>query len=126
LFFLQLGSQNSLERVAGLRDVGEIDFGRDDLRGARGRGGALTAGPRSTLKLRANLLRFVFLQRTGMGLAAVQAEFRQCVKNLTALDFQLAREIVDTNLTHPPLFKMCCPKPLIVRRGGLPHGNGCC
>ena len=53
------------------------------------------------------------LQGTGVGLAAAQAEFRQYVKNLPALDFHLAREIVDTNLTHPPLFKMCCPKPLV-------------
>jgi hypothetical protein len=45
-----------------------------------------------------------------MGLAAGQAEFRQYIKNLPALDFHLAREIVDTNLTHPPLFKMCYPK----------------
>ena len=29
------------------------------------------------------------------------------VKNLPALDFHLSREIVDTNLTHPPLFKIC-------------------
>jgi hypothetical protein len=40
-----------------------------------------------------------------MGLAAGQAEFRQYVKNLPALDFHLACEIVDTNLTHPPLFE---------------------
>jgi hypothetical protein len=106
LLFLLLGGQNGLEGVAGLGDVGEIDLGRDDLRGARGRGGALTAGSRSTLELRANLLRLVVLQGTGVGLAAIQAEFRQYVKNLLALDFHLAREIVDTNLTHPPLFRM--------------------
>jgi hypothetical protein len=41
-----------------------------------------------------------------VGLAGGQAEFRQYVKNLPALDFHLAREIVDTNLTHPPLFKL--------------------
>jgi hypothetical protein len=125
LLFLLLGGQNGLERVAGLGNVGEIDLGRDDLSGARGRGGALAAGPRPSLKLRANLVRLVILQGTGVGLALVQAEFRQYVKNLPALDFHLAREIVDTNLAHPPLFRMCCPKPLVVRRGGLPHGNGC-
>jgi len=63
--------------------------------------------------MRANLYRLVFLQRTGMRLAAGQAEFRQYVKNLPTLDFHLAREIVDTNLTHPPLFNMCYPKPLV-------------
>jgi hypothetical protein len=48
-----------------------------------------------------------------MGLAAGQAEFRQYVKNLPTLDFHLAREIVDTNLTHPPLFKISYPKHLV-------------
>jgi hypothetical protein len=43
-----------------------------------------------------------------VGLAGSQAELRQYVKNLPALDFHLACEIVDSNLTHPPLFKMCC------------------
>jgi hypothetical protein len=106
LLFLLLGGQNGLERVARLGNVGEIDLGSDDLRGARGRGGALAAGARSALELRANLIRLVILQGTGVGLAFVQAEFRQNVKNLLALDFHLAREIVDTNLTHPPLFRM--------------------
>jgi hypothetical protein len=48
-----------------------------------------------------------------MGLASGQTELCQYVKNLPALDFHLAREIVDSNLTHPPLFKWCYPKPLV-------------
>jgi hypothetical protein len=48
-----------------------------------------------------------------MRLSRGQAELRQYVKNLPALDFHLAREIVDSNLTHPPLFKLCYPKPLV-------------
>jgi hypothetical protein len=111
LFFLLLVGQNSLQNVAGLGDMGEINLGCNGLRGARGRG-AVAARPRSTLKMRAHLLRLVVFQRTGVGLAAGQAEFRQYVKNLPALDFHLAREIVDPNLTHPPLFKICFPKPL--------------
>ncbi len=71
---------------------------------ARGRTGA-------TLKLRAHLLRLVVLNRTGVGLALTQSEFSQNVKNLLALDFHLAREIVDSNLAHPPLFETCYPKP---------------
>jgi hypothetical protein len=63
--------------------------------------------------MHANLLRLVFFQRTGVGFALGQAEFRQNVKNLPALDFHLAREIVDSNLTHPPLFRLCAPKPLV-------------
>jgi hypothetical protein len=70
--FLLLG-QDGLEHVTGLGDMREIDFGRDALRGAR-RGGAPLAGrSRSTLKMRANLLRLIVFQRTGVGLAACQA-----------------------------------------------------
>jgi hypothetical protein len=108
--FLFLG-QNGLHHVAGLGHMGEIDLGLDALRGARGRGASLAARPRGALKLRANLLRLVVFQRTGVGLAGRQAELRQYVKNLPALDFHLACEIVDSNLTHPPLFRMCCLKP---------------
>ena len=61
----------------------------------------------------ANLAGFIFLQRTGVGFDSVHAEFRKNVDNRARLNFQLAREIVDTNLTHPPLFKICCPKPLV-------------
>jgi hypothetical protein len=63
--------------------------------------------------MRAYLVGFIALQRTGVGLARGQAELCQYVKNLPALDFHLACEIVDTNLTHPPLFKWCFPKPLV-------------
>jgi hypothetical protein len=63
--------------------------------------------------MRAYLVGLIALQGTGVGLARGQAELCQYVKNLPALDFHLAREIVDTNLTHPPLFKLCFPKPLV-------------
>jgi len=61
--------------------------------------------------MRANLFGFKFFQGAGVRLSFMQAEFRQYVKNPPALDFHLAREIVDTNLTHPPLFKICYPMP---------------
>jgi hypothetical protein len=99
------------QNVAGLGDVGEIDF-RNDALGSFGRRGAGAASRvLAALKMRANLVGLIVFQRTGVGLAACQAEFRQYVKNLLALDFHLAREIVDSNLTHPPLFKICYPKP---------------
>jgi hypothetical protein len=114
LFFLfVLLGQNGLHHIAGLGNVREIDFGGDALRGARRRSAPLASGPGAALKMRANLLSLKAFQRTGMGLACAQAELRQNVKNLPALDFHLAREIVDTNLTHPPLFRFCYPKPLV-------------
>jgi hypothetical protein len=63
--------------------------------------------------MRANLVGLIVLKRTGVGLSGGQAELCQYVENLPALDFHLAREIIDTNLTHPPLFKMWFPKPLV-------------
>ena len=110
--FLLLG-QNGLQHVAGLGDVGEIDLGLNALWGARRRGVCVAAGLRGPLKLRANLVRLVVLKRTGVRLAAGQAELRQYVKNLPTLDFHLACQIVDSNLTHPPLFKVCCPRRLV-------------
>jgi hypothetical protein len=112
LLFLLLVGQNGLECVAGLGDMGEIDFGLETLRGARRRA-ALAAGPRVALKLRANLVRLVVLNGAGVGFALAQAEVSQNVKNLPTLDFHLACEIVDSNLAHPPLFNVCCRKPLV-------------
>jgi len=65
------------------------------------------------LEVRANLLSFMLLDRTRVSLALAQTEFREYVKNLTTLDFHFAREIVNSNLAHPPLFRMCCPSPLV-------------
>jgi hypothetical protein len=112
LVFLLL-CQNGLHHVAGLGDVREINLGRNCLGRARRRTAAVARCPRSTLKLRTNFVSLVVFNRTGVGLALTQAELRQHVKNLTAFDFHLAREIVDSNLTHPPLFKICYPMPLV-------------
>lgn len=76
LLFLLLVGQNGLHHITGLGDVGEIDFGLQPLWSAR-RCAALGAAPGIALKLRANLVRFVVFQRTGVGFAARQAEFRQ-------------------------------------------------
>jgi hypothetical protein len=104
-FFLFLG-QHGLQHVAGLGDMREINLGRNALRGARRLCACLARGSRTTLKLRAYLVGLIVLQRTGVGLAAVQTEFRKYVKNLLALDLQLTRENIDSNLTHPPLFEL--------------------
>jgi len=64
--------------------------------------------PLDVSQMGAHLFRFIGLQRTGVRFAGAETELSQYVKNLPALDFHLAREIVDSNLTHPPLFKTCC------------------
>jgi hypothetical protein len=65
------------------------------------------------LEVRANLLGFVLFNRAGVSLSLTQAKLSQYVKNLTALDFQFSREIVDSNLAHPPLFKFATQSPLV-------------
>jgi hypothetical protein len=67
----------------------------------------------SAFKLRPDLYGFILLKRAGVGFAGAQAKLRQYVKNLAALHFQFACEIVDSNLTHPPLFDVFYPKPLV-------------
>jgi len=111
LFLFLLIGQNGLHHVSRLGNVREIYFWSDCLGTAGGRRARMTA--RSAVQMHANLLRLVVLQGTRVSFSVGQAEFRQYVKNLPALDFHLACEIVDTNLTHPPLFKMCYPKPLV-------------
>jgi hypothetical protein len=111
LLFLIFVGQDGFEHVAGLGDMREVNFGRNTLRSTRRRAAPLARRPGAALKMRAHFLCLVVFQRTGMRFTAGQAELRQYVENLPALDFHLACEIVDTNLTHPPLFNMCCPKP---------------
>jgi len=73
----------------------------------------MTRWARSMLEVPANFFGFMLLDRTRVSLALTQTEFREHIKNLPALDFQLAREIVNSNLAHPPLFRMCYPSPLV-------------
>jgi len=106
LFFLfMLLGQNGLHHVANLGDVRQINLWLNSLRSLRRRGSAVGCPMQPLLKMRADLVGFVLVNRTGVGLALGQSEFRQYIKNLTALDFHLSREIVDSNLTHPPLFE---------------------
>jgi hypothetical protein len=110
VFLLLLLSQNCLKRVTGLGDVGQVDLRLQTLRRARLR--ACAAGCATVaLKLPAHLLGLVVFNRAGVSFALTQAEVSQDIKNLLALDFHLAREIVDSNLAHPPLFETCYPKP---------------
>ena len=110
LVFLFFG-EDRLEHVARFGDVGEIDFGGYGLRTTRGRRVTRCAG--AIVELPPYLFSLVLFERAGVGLACADAELCQYLKNLAALDFQLSREIVDSNLTHPPLFKKSCPKPLV-------------
>jgi len=57
----------------------------------------------AALQVVAHALGFVAFERTRMGLLFGDADHRQSIQDLPALDFQLARQIIDSNFTHPPL-----------------------
>jgi hypothetical protein len=59
--------------------------------------------------MRANLIRLVVFERARVRFARGNAELRENVENRARLHFQLFREIVDTNLAHPPLFASVPP-----------------
>ena len=109
-FLFLLFRENCLQRIARLGDVGQVNLGLYPLRRTRSqvRAGARTGPP---LEMPAHFFSFVILNRAGVGLAFGQTELPQNIENLLALDFHLAREIVDSNLAHPPLFRICYPKP---------------
>jgi glycerol-3-phosphate O-acyltransferase len=112
LFFrFFLFGQDRLHYIARLGDVREVNLRCNALLAARRRA-ACRGRTIAALKLRAHLLRFVALERARVGFAGAQAKLCQHVKNLPALDFHLSREIVDSNLTHPPLFKPAAKTPL--------------
>jgi hypothetical protein len=111
-FFLLLG-QEGLHHIARLGNVRKIDLGDDGFRGvAAGRRACMRGVPRFPRKVRTNLLSLVQFQRTGVRLACRNAELRKNVENRSRLYFQLFREIVNTNLTHPPLFNVRRQKAL--------------
>jgi hypothetical protein len=51
-----------------------------------------------------DLLSLVRFDGTRVGLAFGHTHKFQSIENLFTLDFQLTRQIVNSNLTHPPLF----------------------
>jgi hypothetical protein len=107
--FLLLG-QNGLHHVAGLGDVRQIDFGNDGWRAMAGRRScAMRRRSRVLRKMRTNLFGFVAFKRAGVRFARFYTQFRKNVENRARLYFQLFREIVDTNLAHPPLFNSVPP-----------------
>jgi hypothetical protein len=91
------------QNVAGLGDMGKVNFGLYAFRfataGTRGLGGR----SRFPLKMGAYFLCLVFFQRTRMRLFLGDPNFRKHIENCLAFYFQLSGQIVDSNLTHPPL-----------------------
>jgi hypothetical protein len=111
-FLFVLLGQDRLQHIARLGDVRQIDLRNHSLTTRPCRtAGRMPGRLRALVKMRTNLLRFIPLQRAGVSLHAIDPEFRKNVDNRTRLHFQLACQIIDTNLTHPPLFSYSAAKP---------------
>jgi len=100
------------EHIAGLGNMGQIDFGLDLVRfaasGTRASGGSgLRFG--ACPKMGPHFLRFMVFKRTGMRLLLGDTDFRENVENSFTFDFQLPSQIVNSNLAHPPFLASACP-----------------
>lgn len=71
--------------------------------------------------MRAHTFGFVSFQRTGVRLLFCHADFCKYIENCFALDFQLTRQIVNSNFAHPPLCFLR-PKPSAVHSNLMPVG----
>jgi hypothetical protein len=111
VFLFVLLGLNCLQSITGFRNMREIEL-RDNLicGMTSGRGCASMLGLMALLNQPlAHFICFIPLERAGVCFAPSDAEFRKNVENRARLDFKLFREIVDSNLAHPPLFASLLP-----------------
>jgi hypothetical protein len=97
-------ADDRLQNVSGAGDVRKINLCFDAF--GFGAGRARRLGSRTfarATQLDADFLRLILFQRTGVRLLLGHPYIGQYVENSFALDFQLSGQIVDSNLTHPPL-----------------------
>lgn len=103
---LLLLPNDRLQHVSRFGNVRKIDLGLD-LVAAAVPGARCWLRRRVTLacpaEMGANFLRFVLFQRAGMSLLLGDADFGQHIENCLAFHFQFSGQIIDSNLTHPPL-----------------------
>ena len=115
-FLLRDGSQH----ISRPGDVRQVNLGLDFFfaaqrarglhRSRRGLGRAAQMDP--------HFIRFMILERTGMGLLLRHPDGGQRVENGFALNFQLPGEIVDSNLAHPAFLVL----RVALRSSSQPHG----
>jgi hypothetical protein len=110
--------KDGLQHIAGFGDVGKVNLGLEAFAFRLGRARALGSVPIArSFEMGADLLRFVIFERGGMRFFLGDADFRQHIENGFALDLQLSRQIVDSNLAHPPLSSLGVP----VKSSWQPH-----
>jgi hypothetical protein len=92
------------QNVSRTGDIRQIDLGLDLVFGASGAGSLRGCGGffRMSAEILADQHRLVLFDGAGVRLLLGYSDFGERVKNSLALDFQLPRQIVDSNLAHPP------------------------
>jgi hypothetical protein len=115
-------SQNRFQRIAWLGDLGEIYFGAELLGGAAG---AVTSVRATCLmKVLAYFFGFIGFHGARVSLLFRDANFEKHVENLFAFYFQLASQIVNSNL-HPPFVSLCLYRSTCLERCGCAVARSC-
>jgi len=63
----------------------------------------------SSTEMDADLLSLVLLERAGVRFLLGNADFLQNIEDRLTLDFQFSGQVVNSNLTHPPLVSSARP-----------------
>ncbi len=99
-----LPADDGFKYVAGPRNLGQINFGFYFITRRAGWArrfcGRRRVRPRA--KMRSHFSRFILFERAGMRFLLGDANFLKHIENSFALNFKLSRQIVDSNLAHPP------------------------
>jgi hypothetical protein len=96
---LFLARLNRTQDIAGLRDLRQVN-----LRLGLGLmpDGGWSFG--SALQKHTNPLSLIFFEGAGVGLRFRNTNILQNIEDLSAFDLKLTRQVIDSYLTHPPLF----------------------
>jgi hypothetical protein len=102
---LSLLLAQGVKNVARLRNMGQINLGLERFVavGPACPGSLVSGMFVAGAEVHPHLFRLEILQRAGMRFFLSDPQPRQRVGDRLALDFQFSRQIVDSNLTHPPL-----------------------
>ena len=98
-------ADDCFQHIPGLGDVRKIDLclyplGFSATHAGRLCGGGILGG---STKMDADLLSFVLLERAGVRFLFGNADFLQNIEDRLTFDFQFSGQVVNSNLTHPPL-----------------------
>ena len=98
-------ADDRFQHISRLGDMGKINLGLYSVRFSSSRTGRLCGGVTlaSSMEMGADLLGLMFLERAGVRFLFRNANFFQNIEDRLTFDFQFSGQVVNSNLTHPPL-----------------------